>query len=117
MTPVDLTNQHHQQLTFDNSTAKSLAWSSDSQTSLYRMNWQNQQVEKVLAFDSAIKKFRQRSEVDIQGINPVIRGQNYFVHLKHYYGKQIHRFMLVPNVGHNSLDIFSSATGQAILFE
>ena len=58
-------------------------------------------------------------EAMLQGINRLERGYVYYNYIKNYFGASIterHDLVTVPNVGHNSLEMFTSNQGLNILF-
>ena len=59
-------------------------------------------------------------EANLQGDHRLERGLVYFNYLQYYYGAAItenHDLVIVPNAGHNNLDMYNSAEGIEVLFE
>jgi len=52
----------------------------------------------------------------LQGENRLQRGLNYYRYLTLFYGKSVHQFRIVPGVGHNHAQIFSSKEGLKAIF-
>jgi len=48
-------------------------------------------------------------EANSQGANRFERGMNFFQHLNEYFGRQVHRLVVIPGVGHSGSQMMSSA--------
>lgn len=56
----------------------------------------------------------------LQGSHRFERAQTFYNYLQHYYGNSVletHEFLTVPNVDHNSFEMYNSALGHYALFE
>ncbi len=59
-------------------------------------------------------------EAQLQGDHRLERGLVYFNYLQYYYGAAItenHDLVIVPNAGHNNLDMYNSTEGIVVLFK